>query len=508
MRDVCPRTPDRMRLPRRPGLMTPIAAFGLCLTAATAWASSHREAPQIAEDPAADATDLYAFLSPDGPAPGNGARVTLIACYLPFQEPAGGGTPYRFSDDVLYALRIDNTGDAAEDIIYQFRFHTETTAAQTSLYALGTVLRPDADNLNVRQTYTVTRIDVAPDGSRRTREIARDLPAAPAYLGPLSNADRVTYEATAAAAVAEIEIEPERHTLFAGPRDDGAYMDLHAVVDGLNLSRADAPPDQEGARDSMAGFNVLALALQVPVTAITADGSEPMISAEVPDGGANAIVGVWTTASRRKHTALSRGPGPRHFGPWVQVSRLGLPLMNTLVVPHRFKDAYNRSRPWDDETHLAEYLLDPELAFLLNALQGVDVPPPPRLDLISFISFLPGTLTQRENLKPADMLRLNLALPQTAPNQINRLGVIAGDSGGFPNGRRIGDDVLDVFERVVGGGVLAPGQPQGGGAVSYFELFPNNALGDGVDENDVPTLGTFPYLGTPHAGFAHTHAAH
>lgn len=462
----------------------------------TAFASSHREAPLIAQDPTADSTDVYAFLSPDRPQPGQGAWVTLIANYIPFQEPAGGPNYFQFADSVLYEIKVDNTGDAVEDIIFQFRFRTEVEFGGTFLYNLGNIDAPDSDNLNVRQTYTVTRVDVADDGTRSSRVMMRDVPVAPARIGPRSNGNQAAYEAVARAAVhSENGVRA-----FAGPRDEGFYLDINAIFDLININRV-AGLGSNTAVDGTAGFNVNTLALEIPVRMLTADGSEPTINNNL--GGPNAVLGVWTTASRRKHRTYRRTSDPRDFGPWVQVSRLGLPLINEVVVPLEFKDQFSRSHPSEDLANIAGYVIDPELARALEALYGLDVPPAPRADLVAVISFLPGALTDRDDLQPADLLRLNVAIPHTAFDQQNRMGVIGGDVAGFPNGRRPGDDVVDILEQVVGGGILSAEPNAEGGA--YADTFPNNALNDGVNGNDVPYLRTFPFLGTPHEGYVHFH---
>ena len=492
-------------------IQNPIAAVGAGLLALTALApvaeaSSHREAPAITEDPKADSTDVYAFISPDGPAPGAGATVTLLVNYIPFQAPAGGPNYFTFSDDVLYEIKIDNSGDAVADIVYEFRFSTNVENGDTFLYNLGLIDGPSAAALNVKQTYSVWRRD----GSGRTL-LGGNLPVSPTRIGPRSNGNQAAYETVAAAAVRNLS---DGSRAFAGPRDEGFYLDINAIFDLLNISRA-AGLGTGPAVDGTKGFNVSTLALQIPVTRLTADGSEPTLGSNL--GGSNAVLGVWTTASRRKHRVLRGHEDPRDFGPWVQVSRLGLPLINEVVVPLRFKDQFNRTSPAQDLENIAGFVVDPELARLLAGVHGLEVPPAPRTDLVSVISFLPGALTSRSDLRPADVLRLNVAIP--AATTAHRLGVIGGDVAGFPNGRRPGDDVVDILERVVGGGILSSADctatqtaggfdcrdAMGNTQSSFGSVFPNNALNDGVNANDVPYLTAFPYLGTPHEGFVHSH---
>lgn len=464
------------------------AVAGAALAAGSALASSHREAPLITEDPTVDSTDVYAFLSPDGPNPGAGARITLIANYIPFQEPAGGPNYFHFSDSARYKINIDNTGDAVEDIVYEFRFSTTVANGNTFLYNTGNIAAPDSPSINRLQRYTVTRVNIAPDGTETRNVVARDVPVAPARIGPRSNGNQAAYEAVARAAIHQAGAA----RFFAGPRDEGFYLDINAIFDLLNITRVDGLGNGQ-AEDGTAGFNVSTIALEVPVSSLTNGGVEPVLGANL--GGPNAVLGIWTSAERRKHRVLRRTTDPREFGPWVQVSRLGLPLINEVVVPLGFKDQFNRSHPSEDLSNIAGFVVDPELSRLLTAVHGVPTPPAPRNDMVAVISFLPGIATSRNDLQPADLLRINVAIPPTRMNP-NRLGVIGGDLAGFPNGRRPGDDVVDILERVVGGGILV-GAP--------FNGFPNNALNDGVDSNDVPYLGTFPFLGTPHEGFTHDH---
>lgn len=473
-----------------------LGLLGAAALTTAAWASSHREAPLIAQDPTADSTDVYAFLSPDGPDPGDGARITLIANYVPFQEPAGGPNYFDFADSVLYEIKVDNTGDAVEDVVFQFRFTTEVRRGGTFLYNTGPIGAPDDPNRNVVQRYTVTRVDIDGDGNHQRTVIARDIPTAPARIGPRSNPD---YAATAQQAV----WMGDGYKIFAGPRDEGFYLDINAIFDLLNISRV-AGLGSDTAVDGTAGFNVNTLAIELPVAALTNGGVEPTFD-PVALGGPDAVLGVWTTASRRKHRALRRYADPRDFGPWIQVSRLGLPLINEVVVPLEFKDQFNRTHPADDLGNIAGYVVDPELSRLLAGVHGLEVPSAPRGDMVAVISFLPGLATSREDLQPADLLRINVAVPPVGMGEggYDPLGVIANDFGGFPNGRRVGDDVVDILERVVGGGILSAEPTAGGG--TFGELAPNNALNDGVDGNDVPYMATFPWLGMPHEGFVHQH---
>lgn len=434
-------------------------------------ASSHREAPLISEDPAADATDLYAFVSPDAP-----DTVTLIANYYPMQDPAGFPNFYRFGDDVTYRINIDNNGDTVEDIFYQWNFATEIVNPASFLYQTGPVDSLDSPNLNVRQTYTLSE----GRGGVLT-EIASGLMTPPSNIGPKSTPN---YEALASAAIAEVG---DGIKVFAGQRDDPFWVDLGGIGDLLTIRQL--PGNEGGGVDDLAGLNVQTLAIQVPVEQLTRDGAAPA-DAEA----ANAVIGVWTTALRPSTKVLAPGT-QQSSGPLVQVSRLGMPLVNEVVAPLGAKDLFNSSHPGNDTQFLGA-VTDPELAKLLNLLYGdalVAVPETGRDDLVTvFLTGVPG-LNQPPNVVPSEMLRLNVAIPPSAEE--NPLGVIGGDNGGFPNGRRLADEVVDIELRVAAGFLLG----------EEFQNGANGLLGDGVPANDLPFMSSFPYVSTPHQGFEHLH---
>jgi hypothetical protein len=460
--------------------------LGATIMSTAAAASSHREAPLITEDPTVDSTDVYMFRSPENP-----EKVVILANYIPLQDPAGAPNYFNFSNSALYRINIDNDGDAAADIIYEFRFRFELTTGDTWLYQLGAIdtLENHNANRNLKQFYTLTRLDIADDGSISSTVIADSAQTTPARIGPRSNGSQQDYETLVNQLIHEDTDTDTR--AFVGQRDEGFYIDINAIFDLLNISRTNGLGDGQ-ALDGTAGLNVSTLGIEIPITALTADGQLPELGDNL--GGPNAVIGTWTSAHRRKHRVLRRNKNPRNFGPFVQVSRLGLPLINEIVVPLGFKDQFNRSEPKDDLTNIAGFVVDPELSRLLRDVHGLTVPDVPRNDMVSVISFLPGALTSNSDLQPADILRLNVAIPPaTSPN---RLGVIGGDVAGFPNGRRVQDDVVDILEQVVGGGILAEG---------FGDVFPNNALNDAIDENDVPFLESFPFLATPHEGFVHSH---
>ena len=426
-------------------------------------ASSHREAPLISQDPLADNTDVYAFVSPGSP-----DKVTLISNFIPLQLPSSGPNFWKFDDNVLYEIMVDNDGDAVEDVTFQFRFRTETRNPNTFLYNTGVITSIDDADWNVRQFYSVTRFD----GPRRGKGqvLAENIPSPPVNVGSRSLPD---YAAVAAQAVQTL---PGGIRVFAGQRDDGFYVNL-GVFDLLGV-----PPADNNTPDSIAGLNVHSIAIELPIGMLTANGARPM-AANDP----NAVIGVWSTASRPSVT-VRNGFQEQHNANYVQVSRLGQPLVNEVVIPRRLKDAFNSIPPTQDAVALP-VVLDPEVPKLLLALFGVQSPPAPRQDLVTiFLTGIPG-LNQPPGVKPSEMLRLNVAIPPAGSP--NRLGVLAGDVAGFPNGRRVGDDVTDIAIRAMAGATpLTPA----------FNAGINAQLGDGVMGNDVPYLQTFPYLGLPHSG--------
>jgi hypothetical protein len=448
----------------------------------TVEAASHREAPLIAADPLADNTDVYAFRSTEA---GRDGFVTLIANFIPFEEPSGGPHFYRFDDTVLYEIKIDNTGDGMEDITYQFRFTNQTINGDTVLgmstpnenLSITSLTDPD---YNERQVYSVTRIE-SPFG-RRGRLLGAGFISPPNNIG-----DRTTPNYEMALGLPAVFSLPGGGRVFAGQRDEGFYIDVGAVFDTLNLRSITAT----GGIDSTAGFNVNTIAIEVPIQDLTRTRA-------VPAGAtaADAVIGVWSTASRRT-TSVIRPDGTRSTeGDFVQISRLGNPLVNEVVIPLRLKDAFNSLSPKFDAV-AAPFVLDPQLARLLQAVFGINIPPAPRNDLVSIFATGipvngvtgPGYTTFLSDGQPHEMLRLNVAIPPSA--NPSRLGLLGGDIAGFPNGRRVGDDVTDIALRAVAGGT--PFTPA-------TNVAPNNTLGDGVDHNDVPYLTRFPYLGTPQTG--------
>jgi hypothetical protein len=456
-----------------------LTAFGLARASGPeqAAASSHREAPVIADDPAADNTDLYAFRSPDRP-----DTVTLVANYIPLEEPAGGPNFAKFDDSVLYELKVDNDGDADEDVSYQFRFSTTVGNGNTFLYNTGPVTSLDDPDLNVRQTYTVTRVT----GKHQATVLGSGIPTPPVNIGPRSTPN---YAALASGAVTDLSGGIK---VFAGQRDDPFFVDLGSVFDLAGLRPFNPfhliPLPAAAGVDGVAGFNTHSIAIQVPISQLV----------KIP----NTTIGVYASSSRQK-IEIRRPDGTNEStGPWVQVSRLGNPLINEVVIPLGKKDLWNRSEPEDDAQFASSYT-DPEVPALVNLLYPAlpDAPTTGRGDLVAVLL----TGVNGLNLtgpKQADLLRLNTSIAPSGPvGTGNRLGVLAGEFAGYPNGRRLEDDVTDIEVRALAcgyGDILA-------GALGLCNLSPNNVLGDGVDANEKPFLTTFPYLASPHQGYDHRH---
>jgi hypothetical protein len=410
-----------------------------------ALASSHSEAPLISMDRFADNTDTYAFRSVE---PGREGFVTLIGNWIPFQEPSGGPQFYRFDDTVLYEFKIDNTGDGLEDITYQFQFTTQTVRGNTVLgmstlnqdAIINSLTDPD---YNQFQTYTVRRIDR--QSGRRGRLVASGLRTPPSNIGPRTTPN---YEQNLGQpAVYNL---PGGGKVFAGQRDEYFYIDVGGVFDTVNLRSIGA----NGGVDSTKGFNISTIAIEVPIQDLTRNRA-------VPSGPTdpNAVVGVWATSSRRTLRVINPNGTRFNEGPFVQISRLGNPLVNELVIPLELKDAFNSLSPQFDAV-AAPAVLDPELARLLQAIFGINIPPPPRNDLVSiFATGIPVNAVTGPNYttflsdgQPHEYLRLNTAIPITPIALINRLGLLGGDVAGFPNGRRPHDDVTDIALRAVAGG--------------------------------------------------------
>lgn len=453
-------------------------------------ASSHREAPIISADPQADNTDVYAFVAPDAT-----NALTIVASFNPFEEPAGGPNFNKFGTDVTYEIKIDNVGDRLEHIVYQFQFTDVVGNNNTFLYNTGSVTSLNDPDLNVKQTYTVKKIV---NGVTMWTSGAMPVPPAyvggpghsdPNYAGPISMPD---YNALMQAGIQNLPSSGGK--VFAGPTDDAFFVDLGATFDLLKI-RAGAPGNGGGGKDALAGYNVHSIVIQVPKSEVTRNGSPNPAASD-----SNAIVGVWSTTSRKTTTVINADGTRIGTGLDVQVSRLGMPLVNEVVLPLAKKDMWNASKPVNDVQFLS-HVTSPELAGIINALYPVtdDIPTTNRTDLVAvFLTGVSG-LNQRpqDTRTPSEQLRINLGIAPVAFANENRLGVIAGDNAGFPNGRRLKDDVVDIALRVVGGVLLGP----------PFSTGINNQLGDGVQRNDLAFQTSFPYVAAPHQGYANSHGS-
>lgn len=464
------------------------------MTAIPSFASSHAEAPLISMDRYADNTDVYAFRSTEA---GRTGFVTIIANFIPFQDPSGGPQFFRFDDTVLYAINIDNNGDGVPDITYQFQFTTQivnrdTVLGHTAVNQDGVVSNLGDPDYNMPQTYTVTRID-RPFG-RHGRLIAAGIRTPPSNVGP-----RVTPNYENNLGQAAIYNLPNGGRVFAGQRDEGFFIDVGAVFDGLGFRSIAAT----GGVDTLRSFNVNSIAIEVPIDDLTRSRAVP-----TDPTAADAVIGIWSTASRRGTRVINPG---QHIdeGPWRQISRLGNPLVNEVVIPLGLKDAFNSLDPTGDAVAVPA-VLDPELPKLIKTIFGlygplggppitINIPPAPRNDLAQIFAqgipagAVPGaptftTVIQGTN-GPHEYMRLNVAIPPSPTP--SRLGLLGNDPAGFPNGRRVTDDVVDIELRaLVGGTAFTPA----------FNVAPNNTLGDGVAANFGGFLARFPYLQTPNPG--------
>ena len=504
-----------------------LAASGSALLGpGTSSASSHREAPFVANDPTIDNTDLYAFTSPDKP-----TTATLIANWSPFQDPTGGPNFYPWATDAAYDINIDNNGDAKADITYRWVFKNVDTRGSVNhgdkndqpntaikgnhiggsfLYNDGPVTSLTDSNLLYRQTYTLTEIDTNKAGVAHTTTLLTDKPVAPSNVG---SASMPSYASLRAAAVAAGQISAANGggQSYVGQADDPFFLDLRVfdLLYGTNL--------KEAGHDTLSHYNVNTISLQVPKT--------DLAGKDVTGKGnltRNPVIGVWSTTSRSSTRTLAlTGAGtataeststPGQYD--AQVSRIGNPLVNEVVVPAQLKDYFNRSRP-DQDSLLLGKVQNPELPYLVKSIYGINNPNTlphgaTRPDLVA--TFLTGISTKvyagttfgglgkfggvnadlnsldinkdvaASGLAPAEYLRLNMAVAPTA--KPNRLGVLGGDLAGFPNGRRLADDITDEALQVTEGVLL--GQKTG--------------LGDGVNVNDKPFLTTFPYIADPNSG--------
>ncbi len=448
--------------------------------------SSHREAPEISKDPVADSTDLYAFVSPDKP-----DTVTLIANYIPLQNPAGGPNFYEFGDDVKYNIHIDTQGKGEADITYQFQFTTTLDDEDTFLYNTGPITSLASKNWNRKQHYKVIRWE---NGDHKV--LGESLRCPPCNIGPLSTPD---YGKLANEAI---------HTLgggikvFAGQRAEGFYVDLGSIFDlgnlrpfqNLNVFGMAHHFSSAPGVNATKLLNVHSIALQIPISQLTAKH--------------RPVIGVWTSASRQKvRIADWSSRKPIFSGPFQQVSRLGNPLVNEVLIPMSQKDHWNVVKPVNDK-QFTKYVANPELANLLPVLYpgvfpnlaALNASKKPRADLEAILltgipaGIVPG-FTNFTGSVPADMLRLNTSIPPS--NSPNILGLVGGDAAGFPNGRRVFDDVVTIEVRAIAGLTYALVDS------SYTVDGAAREVSDGLTPSSLgmPFLDVFPYLGVPFDGY-------
>jgi hypothetical protein len=481
-----------------------ILSLALAAALALPWSvfgSNHREAPITALDHKADITDLYAFVSYDNARPNQrGSHVTLILCVDPLLDPANGPTLFPFDDELMYEINVDNNHDALADVSFRFRFTTDyrlpgvfTAVAgvgDNGAFAPGTttlVVPPqirtfDNPGLNQVQTYSV-RMHRGPDDHNGLELTASGGPlyALPGNAGPRT----MDYAALFDQAVYETA---NGIKLFAGTVDDPFWIDLGGAFDTANfrtlgsgvpgvLTAEEDAANRNFAADTVSGYAVNAIAIEVPIEMLTSTGeTEPASS---PD----AVIGVWGTTSRSRIRVF---PWGESRGPFRQVQRMGHPLINELIIGIGSKNRFSMDEPRND-AQFADFFLDPPIVKIVEALYGgaLKVPAAPRTDLLPLVTYAAPIAPAGTPSGPvADLLRLNTGVPPTAAENAKRLGAIAGDFGGYPNGRRLMDDVVDIVLRVGVGGVLVEG----------MNIAPNNALGDGVNVNDAEYRTTFPYL--------------
>ncbi|MBC7927129.1 MAG: DUF4331 domain-containing protein [Bryobacteraceae bacterium] len=472
-----------------------------------AFAANHREAPITALDHKADITDVYAFVSYGSNQAANTApaNVTIIMCVDPLLEPANGPTYFPFDPNIVYQIHIDNNNDAEADMSFEFRFLTQqflpglftayagagtganSPANSPAPVAPGTAIVPPritsltSPGLGQRQSYIVSMVrnDIV------NRLGTETMYAVPANVGPRT----MDYSALYREGTYNL---PNGMKTFVGTVDDPFWIDLGATFDTINLrtlgsgvpgvlTDAEDSATTNFATDTVSGFAVNALALEIPIEMLTRTGRRELLDSPA------ATIGVWATTSRPAMTVRRSPDVMMSSGPLRQVQRMGNPLINELLIGIGSKDRFSMDVPKNDG-QFANFLLDPALPRVLNALTNgvVPIPAAPRVDLLPLVTYAAPIAAAGTTAGPvADLLRLNTGVPATPPGAANRLGLLGGDRAGFPNGRRLMDDVVDIALRIAAGGVLAGAD---------FNRFPNNRLGDGVNVNDAPYKTEFPYL--------------
>ena len=482
------------------------------LLATSAWPSSHREAPAIAMNSTVDATDFYMFRSYET---GRSGFVTILANYIPFQDPQGGPNFYQFNPNALYEIHIDNSGAGQEALTFQFRFTNTSKATALTvggkqvkipLMYSGPAASPGSSPaLNVNETYSLNVVR----GDRRTGTVGSVVNAAggttPAvFTKPIDNVGDKTfggptgYAAYAAQYVYNVTI-PGCATpgkVFVGQRKEPFYIAVGKIFDLFNMNPLG--PEVGGNNNDLEAKNVSTLALELPITCLTA-GSDP-------------VIGAWTTASLRQGRLLDSAPATglnkasKQGGAWTQVSRLGNPLVNEVVIGLEDKDKFNASKPKNDAANFADYVTNPTFPALVQTLFPTATAPTnfPRTDLLTvFLKGIKGLNQPAAVAAPAEMLRLNTSVAPVAIGAQNALGVAGGDNAGFPNGRRPGDDVVDLTIRVAMGALCVltgPTDTLQVGCKPSDAPAGGLAFTDGVRKTSTNYGATFPYLTTPLPG--------
>ncbi|MEP6609271.1 MAG: DUF4331 domain-containing protein [Burkholderiaceae bacterium] len=485
------------------GVVPPLLAALAALASPPAMASSHREAPFITGAPKVDGTDFYMFRSYE---PGRDAYVTLVANYIPLQDAYGGPNYFSFDPNALYEIHIDNNGNGVEDITFQFRFKNNLADItlpiggkniSIPLVQAGSISASSNAALNLKETYQIDVLRGDRRGGQRQAVLSaggvRDLVKPFDFIGTKTFGSIAGYEAYAAQAIHTINIPgcatPAR--VFVGQRKDPFVVALGKTFDLLNLN----PLATSGGVDDLADKNVSSIIMEVASACLVAG---------------DPVIGGWTTASLRQGRLLNGTPPSGHSvaakegGPWVQVSRLGMPLVNEVVIGLKDKDKFNASKPKDDG-QFADYVTNPTFPALVELLfssAGVRAPTKfPRQDLVTaFLTGVPG-LNKPANVTASEMLRLNTTIAPMPKGSQNTLGVLAGDNAGFPNGRRPGDDVVDITIRVAMGVLCTLNNPSAFGCVPGDA--PSGSLGytdNGTATSDAKFGAAFPYLATPLPG--------
>jgi hypothetical protein len=475
------------KLHTRPALVLAVAAL---LAPTAGFSASHREAPITALDQKADITDWFAFVSPENP-----SRVVLILNVDPFLEPSNGPNYFPFDPNILYEMKIDNDQDGLPEVVFQFRFKTQITNPGVFTGYVGGLLGipqitsltgPGSAGLNLIQSYEVTMVT---PNSREQLNNGQTLYAVPTNVGPrtMPNYPQLMQQG--------VYTLLDGIRVFAGTVADPFFVDLGAAFDSLNFRTAtgggvlsaavDGDDAHNYAPNALAGFNVNTIMLEVPITMLTSGGKAYAAS------NPQAVIGTWATTSRQQVSVLRDGGAGEV---WTQVQRLGNPLINELIIGTGSKDRFSMDAPVND-AQFASFFLNPLLAQIFASI-GIPVPPAPRTDLLPLVQYMapicPGC--GANNAGPiADLLRLNTGIPPTPFGSQKRLGFLAGDTAGFPNGRRPVDDVIDIAARAVGG-ILANGTKYG------------TPIGDGVNTSSSQLTGTFPFLAPAYSGRNSAHA--